>query len=297
MKDEKKANTLLMEREMSSVCRRPIRSARPPHTKAPTIIPRREEKQKSSDAEHLVTLERKRGEGSIKSEEERELGKKEKEEEEEEERRRRRRRTRTRTRTTTTVASLCGDRAPKGSRVSAQGALNELGAEEDAVPHQRPRQAQCEVKRPLELPVAALLQDGLVLLGQLLLVLPPLRLVGRQIPELRLGGLHAVHAARLPRLGSGDALVLPFVDLIVLVVTFSGVAVTFIVIGPAVIAMVSVVVACRHAAVVVVIVFLLKAFIGALGVLVGHFVRAAPHLLADLFLGHFGDVLGAADKV
>lgn len=30
----------MMEREIRRVCRRPIRSARPPHTKAPTIIPR-----------------------------------------------------------------------------------------------------------------------------------------------------------------------------------------------------------------------------------------------------------------
>lgn len=39
-KEEKKAKTLLMEREMSRVCLRPIRSAKPPHTNAPTIIPR-----------------------------------------------------------------------------------------------------------------------------------------------------------------------------------------------------------------------------------------------------------------
>lgn len=39
-KDEKKAKTLLMESAMRSVCRRPMRSASPPHTKAPTIIPR-----------------------------------------------------------------------------------------------------------------------------------------------------------------------------------------------------------------------------------------------------------------
>lgn len=39
-KEEKKAKTLLMEREIRRVCLRPILSARPPHTKAPTIIPR-----------------------------------------------------------------------------------------------------------------------------------------------------------------------------------------------------------------------------------------------------------------
>lgn len=39
-KEEKKAKTLLMERDIRRVCLRPILSARPPHTKAPTIMPR-----------------------------------------------------------------------------------------------------------------------------------------------------------------------------------------------------------------------------------------------------------------
>lgn len=39
-KEEKKEKTLLMDREMSSDWRRPIRSASAPHRKAPTIIPK-----------------------------------------------------------------------------------------------------------------------------------------------------------------------------------------------------------------------------------------------------------------
>lgn len=39
-KEEKKEKTLLMEREMSSDWRRPIRSASAPQRKAPTIIPK-----------------------------------------------------------------------------------------------------------------------------------------------------------------------------------------------------------------------------------------------------------------
>ena len=46
-----------------------------------------------------------------------------------------------------------------------------------------------------------------------------------------------------------------------------------------------------------VVVILLEALVGALAVLVGHPVHAPPHLLAHLLLGHFGDVLGAADEV
>lgn len=164
-----------------------------------------------------------------------------------------------------------------------------------AVRHQR--QPQDKVESPLELSVAALLQDALVLLGQLLLVFPPLALVGRQVPELlRLSAHHSIQARGLSRVSPGDSLVLALVDLIILIVSFSGVTVSFVVIGPAVVAVVSAIVA-RYARIVIIIILFLEAFVGTSGVLVGHFIHAASDLLPDLLLCDFGDVLSTADEV
>ena len=111
--------------------------------------------------------------------------------------------------------------------------------------------------------MAALLQDALVLLRQLLLVLPALALELRQVPELGLAGRHAVHGARLARLGPRDPLVLALVDLVVFVVALRGVAVAaLVVVGPAVVAVVAAaaaVLVLGGSGVVVIVVVLLEA--------------------------------------
>lgn len=154
-------------------------------------------------------------------------------------------------------------------------------------------QTQDEVEGPLEAAVAALLQDALVLLRQFFLILPALARRLAKVPELsaRRHPGPAQLAVLFARVCPRDALVLALVNLVILIVALSGVAMgSLVIVGPAVTSVVAPVLALHW---VLIVVILLKARVGALGVLVRHSVHSSPNLLRCLPLHLLGDVLGA----
>ena len=191
---------------------------------------------------------------------------------------------------------------PSGTRVGDTHVRLSAGQDEThhehlhAVRHER--QPEHEEQLPLEPPVAALLHDQLVLLGELLLVRLPLvlqLLLALQAVRDRLAQSHLTVPLLAVVVGR-HALVLPLVDLIFVVVALGGVAGGPVLVVGCVVGVATVLLSVA-AVVVLVFVLVLEAVVAAMSRV---FVRGSINGFAQIFgsvpLGFFSDVLGTFNQ-